>query len=230
MRTWLGGLGVALGLVASVFGADVAEMVKQLKDPDADARRAAAKALADAGGDARAAVPALVAALKDKDLYVRRFAAQALGQVGASPGDAVTALKAALNDPHREVQEAAAASLAKMGPAAAAALAAVAREADREPEVRRRAVESLGALGRDARAALPVLVQVLKGTGGPGKKMMMGGTADVRVAAATALGNIARSSDKEAVAALQSMTDKKQRDRSLRQAAQMSLQKIKSGG
>jgi HEAT repeat protein len=227
MRKWLGALGLALGVVASACAADVAELVKRLADPDPDARRAAARALAEAGGDAKVAVPALVRALKDRDLFVRRFAAQALGEIGPEARQAVPALRAALNDPRQEVQEAAATALGKMGPdAAAAALASVVRDRDREPEVRRKAAQALARMGPEARAALPVLVSVLKG---PTRGMMRGpDSGDIRVEAAIALGSIARAGDRDVITALESMNDRKQRDPTLRQASRAALQKIRT--
>src|SRR5262249_39194345 len=57
-------------------------LVKQLKDPDADTRRKAAKELAEAGAEAQPAGPALTAALKGKDLFVRPLAAQGLREIG----------------------------------------------------------------------------------------------------------------------------------------------------
>jgi HEAT repeat protein len=231
MRKWLGGVGLALGLAGSVFAADVADLIKQLSDPDADTRRAAAKALGEAGGDAKVAVPALVRALKDRDLFVRRFAAQALGEIGPEAKQAVPALQAALKDPRQEVQEAAATALGKLGPAAGASvLASVVRDPDREPEVRRKAAEALGRMGPEARSVLPTLIAVLKGPARGKKGMPMGMAApnDVRVEVAIALGNIARPSDTAAISALESMNDRKQqRDRTLREASRAALQKIR---
>jgi HEAT repeat protein len=229
MKKWLGGTAFALVLAASAPAGDVAALVKQLQDPDADTRRAAARALGEAGTEARDAAPALVRTLRDKDRYVVQFAARALGQVGADPAVAAPALRTLLmNDQRKDVQEAAAAALGKLGGGAATALAAVAADPRREPSVRRRAVESLGSLGADARPALPVLVRLL---GAPtGKKMMPPAPpspGEVRVAAAEALGEVARTSDKEAVAALEAMVDRKQRDATLRRTAQASLQKIR---
>jgi HEAT repeat protein len=224
MRKVLGAVAVGLCVAVAAFGADVGALIKQLKDGDNDARRAAAKALAEAGGDARAAVPALVRALKDKDLFVRRFAAQALGEVGADPKEALVPLRNALNDPRKEVQEAAATALGKLGAPAVGALAAVVKDPNKETEVRRRAVEALGEMGPDARPAVPVLVGTLKAGGG---KKKVPGDADIRVEIATALGNIAAPGDKKVLDALTALTDRKQvRDRSLMQAARQAIQKL----
>src|SRR5579872_2491996 len=123
MRMLVGALAVILCL-SSARAADVADLIKQLKDRDSDTRRSAAKALGEAGGDAKVVVPALVGALKDRDRFVRRFAAQSLGDLGPDAGAAVPALRKALDDSRKEVQEAAAAALGKIGPAAVQALIA----------------------------------------------------------------------------------------------------------
>jgi HEAT repeat protein len=225
MRKLLGVVGVALCLTFSAFAADVDSLINQLKDKDNDARRAAAKALAEAGGDAKAAAPALVTALKDKDMFVRRFAAMALGEIGAEPRDALPGLKKALlDDARKEVQEAAATAMGKMGGEAVAPLAAVVKDGNRETDVRRKAVEALGALGSEARPAVPTLLEALKGGGG-GKKMANPG--DVRTEVVIALGNIASPGDKEVISALQDLTDKKQRDRTLKKAANEAIAKLK---
>ncbi len=65
-------------MAATVQGAEVADLVSQLKGNDPELRRAAAKELGEAGADAKTAVPALSQALKDKDWHVRRFSALGL--------------------------------------------------------------------------------------------------------------------------------------------------------
>src|SRR5437879_2576594 len=83
-------------------------LIKQLKNPDSDMRREAAKKLGELGMDAKKAGPALATALKtDKDLFVRRFAAQSLGLVGADPKLAVPALSALLKEDMKELTDAA---------------------------------------------------------------------------------------------------------------------------
>jgi HEAT repeat protein len=230
MRIFVGGLVMVLCVGVWVFGADVDELIARLKDPgDAEARRAAAKALAEAGGDAKVAAPALVQALKDKDMFVRRFSAQALGEIGADPLVALPGLKAALDDPRKEVQEAAATALGKMGRGAVGALMNVIKDANRETEVRRKAVEALGALGAEARSAVPTLIDGLK-MAAPAKdnknKKKGPNLNDIRAEVALALGSIAAADDKGAIEALQALTDRKQRDRNLQKAAREALQKL----
>ncbi len=228
MSKWLGGVGVLLGLAASAYAADVATLMKQLGDPDVDARRAAARALGEAGSDAKPAVRALMLALKDRDTFVRRFSAQALGQIGPDAWQAVPTLLAAMNDPRQEVQEAAVTALGKIGSSGVTALASVVRDPNRDPEVRRKAAGALGQLGPAARPALPTLLEILRGPR-RGPMMRRPDSSDVRVDVAIALGDIAKASDRETISVLESMTDrKKQRDPTLRQSAQAALQKIRN--
>jgi HEAT repeat protein len=225
MRTLLGVVAVVLDLAASARGEDVEALIKQLKDGDRSARRAAARSLAETGSDGRTAVPALARALKDPDLFVRRFAAQALGALGPDARPAVPALRAALNDPRREVQEAAVSSLGKVGGPGVAVLTAVVKDPNANPALRRRAVETLGEVGPAARSAIPVLTPVLKGGQGRKRPALDG---DLRVEAATALGLIARPGDREAVAALETLAaDRKLGPRALKRAVNDALRKIR---
>jgi HEAT repeat protein len=228
MRKLLGVTLLGLGMSMSAVAADVDTLIKQLRDDDADTRRAAAQSLGEAGAEGKPAARALMGALRDRDMFVRRFAALALGEIGADPKDAVPALRTALNDSRKEVQEAAATALGKMGKNAVNALAVAVKDEDREPEVRRKAAEALGSMGGDARPAMKSLVEALKtepGTGG-GKKRA--NPSDIRVEVVTALGNIASPDDKEAVDAINALTDKKNRNRSLQAAAREALKKIKT--
>jgi HEAT repeat protein len=204
------GTGVAfLCLVVSVQAADVDDLVKQLKDKDPDMRRKAAKELGDVGADARPAVPALVASLKDNDLFVRRFSAQALGAIGPDAQGALPALQKIVKDGNekKEVQEAAVLAIGKMGRVSVKFLGGVVKDPEFDVSLRRRAAESLGAIGPDAKDALPALTEALKGVAPKGKKMDKDG--DIRLAAADALGNIAAADDKDALEALKAINAEK---------------------
>ncbi len=221
----------AFALAVPARGADVTALVGQLKSPDSDVRRLAAKSLAEMGTEAKAAAPALIVALKsDKDLFVRRFAAQALGEVGADPKAAVPALRGALREDRKELVEAAILALGKLGPTAVPPLVEALKGGAASPGknspkkgpaptdhtafLRAKAAEALGQIGEDAKPAVPALVAALKDAG-------------VRTEAATALGNIGPAA-KEAVTPLQDAAADKanRRDKAFRQAALDAVKKI----
>jgi HEAT repeat protein len=217
---------VALLASASLArGADVDELVKQLKNGDSEDRRAAAKSLGEGGAASKAAVPDLINALKDRDMFVRRFAAEALGEIGPDAAPAVRPLTAALDDSRKEVQNAAAVALGKLGSSGMQTLIAIVGDSDKEPAIRRQAIDSLVKLGDAAHSAVPSLTEIVKGNGGKNKKKAA--PEDLRVDAATALGSLAKPSDKATVETLRALTDKKAKTpRGLRQAANMALRKI----
>jgi HEAT repeat protein len=229
MRRVFAVLGLALSMSLAAAD-DVPELVKQLKDGDAEARRNAAKALGESGSAAREVVPALIAALRDGDRYVRRFAARSLGEMGPAAKPAVPALNAILRDgrDNKEVLDAVATALGKIGDGAGsvATLIVTLRDTNREPEVRRQAAEALGKLGREAKSAIPALVAVLK----PAKGPPAAGSGELRAEAATALAEIATADDKSAVDALTSLsTDRAaRRDRTLMKAVNDALKKIQT--
>jgi HEAT repeat protein len=198
---------------SAALAADVPDLLKQLKDGDVEARRAAAKELSEKGPEAKTAVPGLVAALKDKDLFVRRFAAQTLGEIGPDASATATpALKALLSDPKREVVEAAATALGKMGPSGVATLTDLVKEKGKDMDLKKKAIEALGKLGEDGKPAVPVLTGLIADK-------------DLRIPAITALGDLgAVANDKDTVTALQNAAAEK--DRNLRMAAQAALRKV----
>jgi HEAT repeat protein len=225
MKCFWGLIGIVL-CATMVRGAEVGDLIKQLKTGDNDARRAAAKALGEGGAESKTAVPALMQALKDKDLFVRRFSAQALGDIGPDAQSAVPALTTTLNDPRKEVRSAAARALAKLGSSGIETLIGIVKDESKDTAIRRQAIDSLSGLGAGARSAVPVLAELLKVKTGKGKKKMA--PEDVRVDAATALGYLAKPSDKQVIATLEALTDKKAKTpRDLRQAANTALKKIK---
>jgi HEAT repeat protein len=214
--------------------ADVTKFVADLKDPDSDVRRAAAKGLAEMGPDAKSAAPALLAALKnDKDLFVRRFAAQALGDVGADAKTAVPALAAALKeDGKKELAEAAITSLGKMGAPAVPPLMDAVKNKTSPPKkekgkkgppasdptalLRTKAIEALGNIGPEAKPAVPVLIEALR-------------DASVRSEAAVALGNIGPGA-RDAVSALRDAASAKgnKKDKGFKEAVNTAIKKIQT--
>ena len=217
MKTLVKAVGVVLCLAASARAVEVDTLITQLKDKDPENRRAAAHALADAGADAKPAVPALTKALKDDDTFVRRFSAQALGNIGPDAKDAAPMLSSILKDnkDRKEVQEAAADALGKIGGASIDALMAVTKDGQRDAEVRQKAIAALGSMGANAKSAVPVLIAALKDN-------------DVRTDAAVALGDIGPAAGKDAVSALEDAAgDKKgKKDKAFKQAVDDAVKKI----
>src|SRR5262249_49506989 len=128
MRRLLCGVLPACLALACVRGADekaeetgkrVTELSAALKSKDVAARKSAAKALADLGGESRPAVGALGDAMLDEDLQVRLDAARALIGVGRP---AVPALLAVLKERDRNARKLAAQALGEIGPAARSAI------------------------------------------------------------------------------------------------------------
>jgi hypothetical protein len=201
---WVLGLLLCFGITAQA--ADIDALIKQLRDKDTDARRRAVKELGEAGKDAQTATAALIKATKDDDLFVRRFAARALGDIEADPKVAVPALKDMLlnNKEKKEAQQAAAEALGKMGALAVPPLTIVIKADDTDNDVRRKALESVGKIGPDAKTAIPTLVAELKMNGG-GTKKNPNKDRDFRVEAAIALGHVGTANDKEALDALRDL-------------------------
>jgi HEAT repeat protein len=215
---------LALAFATLVQAAELTDLVKKLKSPDPDARRAAARELAEMGPEAKPAAPALIQSLRDKDTFVRRFSAQAIGAIGVDPKVGIPALVLALRDNRKEVQEAAAESLGAMGPNAVRPLLDVLKNDGMDSNVRRRAAMSLGKIGPAAKSAVPDLVAALQG-GGNNKKGSTG-TASIRIDLVNALGDIATADDKNAVSALQGITVR--RDPAMTQAIRTAVRKIQA--
>jgi HEAT repeat protein len=217
----------------TVHAADVADLIKQLKDKDADKRRAAAEELSKAGKEAMDAGPALIVALKDSDIFVRAFSAQALGDVGADPKKAVPALAALFKNAREkaEVLESAAGALGKLGMEAVPALIALVKNVGMDNNIRRKAIGALGQIGPDAHLAVPVLTEVVnggyKGQAPKAKKGAMPAD-DLRPDAATALGEIANQSDSGAITALKQLGDGKKKQKGLKKLADDALRKIQA--
>jgi HEAT repeat protein len=212
--------------LASAQG-DVKDLVVKLKDKDSDVRRAAAKDLSELGAEAKAAVPALTTALGDKDVFVRRFSAEALGMIGPEAKSAIGKLSTLMLDERPEVQQSAVVAITKMGSAGVLALTNAVKDANKSLEVRRKAAKGLGDIGKEARGAVPALTDVLTGKIKSGEKAKKGMVnEDIKVEVAAALGKIATKSDTDAIAALKAITEAKQRNKALLQAAVVSLKQI----
>src|SRR5262249_6447738 len=123
----------------------------------------AAGALGAMGPAAGAAVPALVNLLRGGKASpdVSRHVIETLGKIGPAATDAAPVLTGILGDKARLSEaSAAAASLGRIGPAAVPALQNLLKAKD--PYVRGRALEALGAVGPAAREAVPAVQEALK--------------------------------------------------------------------
>lgn len=172
----------ALGLMRARAAAAAPTIAGFLRSTNTRHRYLAANAL-DEIGRVDEAVPALRALLGDPDAGVREAAAYALDS--ASPSyrrEIIAALLPLLIDSDADVVYAVVSTLGDIGRAspelAVPALLGVV-ESDRSEGIREQAIASLGALRRDASAAVPVLVRIISEHDG-----------DLRVAAAKALGTI----------------------------------------
>ncbi len=175
--TVLGGLGQKAVDPDRVDRISVTPAVESLasalrQDKSAEVRDAAAYALGRIGTPAKEAVPALAAALKDMSPAVRASAAEALSTMGTYARDAVSELAHAIQDNKAaelvRIRHYAAVALGGVGRLAAPAVPAL-LEVLAEPEpagaapearaahadLRRAAVEALGAIGDD-RAVAPL--------------------------------------------------------------------------
>ncbi len=153
-----------------------------LSGDDAGERLAALKKLAAMGSRAASAVPAILQAMKDGDADFRRQALAALPKVGSPTAADVDALTALLRDASfpegRRYDRDELAALGPDGKAAAPALADLLRDSD--AAVKRKAAETLGAIGPAGRdAARRRLLDALDDP-----------DADVAAAAAAALGKL----------------------------------------
>ncbi|QJW94373.1 HEAT repeat domain-containing protein [Frigoriglobus tundricola] len=126
---------------------EIGVLGQQLSSRDASIRLRAAKALADLGPTARAALPALNAALADPDGDVRRTVIGALRRIdpnGRPSDDLVRAIATDLVDPDPGIRLLAARALARLGPFAAVAAQDLALvRSDPDPDVRRAVTEAL---------------------------------------------------------------------------------------
>ena len=100
----------------SYLGVETADWVAALKSSDPLERRLAAHALAEIGGAARKAVPALTEALRDPVSFVRVWAAAALARIEPENANAIPALVAGTHDQIYFVRSLAAWHLGRLGP------------------------------------------------------------------------------------------------------------------
>jgi HEAT repeat protein len=117
------------------------DLLKQIKDEDADTRVRAIMGLSKLGVEA---VPVLVELLRDKEVNVSNAAAYGLQLLKIEPAERIAALKPFAADKSPEVRGGVASALARGGPDAVAVLVPFLK--DEEPAVRKKAVLSLQAI------------------------------------------------------------------------------------
>lgn len=138
-------------------------LLDAVKHSDLVVRRQSLQALARIGAQAKSAVPELVKALKDPDAGVRWAAADALAHVGPEAKAAVPALVEALKDPSiRPIAIDALGGIGAEAKVAAGPLAELCQ--DQNVTVKRTAAMALARIGgTEARPAVPVFIEMLKG-------------------------------------------------------------------
>ena len=135
-----------------------------------DEREAAAWALTQLRVSAQPAMAELTRALGDDDHVVRGLAALALRDAGGVPDATIDALAARLTDPDDGVRMASGWAIAAQGRRAMRAfpaLMAAGRASGQHRHVQRAIADAFGAIGPEARAALPVLAEMAEMAKGP---------------------------------------------------------------
>lgn len=171
--------------------ADVASLVKQLSAKEAATRQSAALALGKAGDNSERVVSALIQAVGDADPGVRRAAIGAVRALKTDPEKTIPQLVKVLESAPPEVAISIVAVLAEagekavprinvalehpnarywaalvvqdIGSAAKGSVGSLVKALGeaKEPEVRRELVLALGAIGPDAKAAVPTLIELV---------------------------------------------------------------------
>ncbi|MBO0699292.1 MAG: HEAT repeat domain-containing protein, partial [Zavarzinella sp.] len=158
----------ALGRIGPEAATAVPDLAHTLAtDADTSVRKEAARAFALLGLDAKEAIPALAKALReDKSEEVRQHAALALGKMRGEEVHAVAPamIEAMKKDPDKAVRIFSVHALGNaLGPTLRDFVKDLADQLpkEKEGEVRLAIVQELGALGPDAKEALPVLQQMV---------------------------------------------------------------------
>jgi HEAT repeat protein len=105
-----------LSLASGCGGSSTDALIAQLRSADPKTRLAAARALADQGGDAADAVAGLADAAGDTNPAVRELAITTLGRIGPEAREALPALERALRDENSSVRTAAALAIDSINP------------------------------------------------------------------------------------------------------------------
>jgi HEAT repeat protein len=144
---------------------DLPALIEALKDQKPDVRRYASGAIGQIGPDAASAAGPLAEALSDEDERVRESLVRALGSLGpAAKAAAVPGLTKALQDNGKSVRVAAAAAMANLmtPPKADDVPLLVTILKQKDPEGSVFGARGLAKLGKQAKDAIPALVEVAK--------------------------------------------------------------------
>lgn len=163
----------SLGSIGAPAKESIPVLAARLEDQDELVRRAAAQALGKMASEAKAAVPQLQASLKDTSGMVRSTAAATLIRVNPPANDAVVLLVEAISDRRDMNAYITACNAAKeISPAAVPAVLEFLKVApptgslwgDRDGAYRMRAgaIDLLGRMGPNAKAAVPALIGALE--------------------------------------------------------------------
>ncbi|MBM3979662.1 MAG: hypothetical protein FJ304_05150 [Planctomycetes bacterium] len=153
----------ALGEIGADARAAAPSLARVLRDDnDTEARRNAARALAQVG--AYGAIPALTKALKDEAHTVRMAATGSLVQLGADPQTVLPVLTKALKSARADEQVAAARILGDLGPEAAPALLAIQNElVESDAQLGYYLLEALARVGPEAKNVVPSIQAKVNG-------------------------------------------------------------------
>lgn len=155
----------SLGRLGAEAKAALPALIEALKDADADVRWMAADALGQIGGEAKTAVAALVEALKDP--AIRSIAIDALGGIGADAKGAAGPLAELLKSDNIHLRRTTAMALARIGgPAARPAVPVFVEMLRGDARLRWDALLFLSSIGKEAKEAIPVLNELVKGGDG----------------------------------------------------------------
>jgi len=134
------------------------------KDPQVNIRASAINLLGDFPAQAEAVLPILVMAFNDKEIEVRHNATRSLARLGPKVRGVVPAFVEALGAMYPDVRQKSAGCLTGMGPAAKDGMDHLWKcvQGGKDIEVRRRAAEILGRIGKDDRPTTLRFIEMVR--------------------------------------------------------------------
>jgi S1-C subfamily serine protease/HEAT repeat protein len=164
----------ALDKIGLPSKSDVPMLANLLRDQSVELRRYAARTLEKMGADARGALNDLLQATTDKDTVVRQHAFRSLGRFGRDAKDLILRpLEEGLKDEDRDVRLAAAESLGNVYASAndMESLRKLIKHDD--PDIKVMAVKGLVKMGKNAKPALPEMMDLAKNDQGDLRKAVL---------------------------------------------------------